>query len=42
MKKETRVVPVTNMTPFHAMDGARLSNRDDAPEIETNTQDVGR
>ena len=41
MKKETRVGPVTNKATIHAMDDLRFSSRNDAPEIETNTQDVG-
>lgn len=41
MKAETRVGPVTNCLPIHTMDIRRFSNRNDAPVIETNTQDVG-
>lgn len=41
MGKETRVAPVTNRPDIHAMNEERFSSRNDAPEIETNTQDVG-
>jgi transposase len=42
VKEKTRVGPVTNFAPIHAMDDRRCSNRNEASEIETNTQDVGR
>jgi len=42
VKQETRVDTATKTAAFHVMDAVRYSSRVDAPEIETNTLDVGR